>query len=127
MGLWSFGRSTRLEIAVGYGAETLVRSLKILIENRVRIVDLNLLEKDYSSAVPVKIELIIDHPGRRRLAMIIKAIDLRELWLSRAFMRPVRSRVKSLKRTSGFQVRKRSDSQIQWTTALPESTLYIGS
>jgi hypothetical protein len=75
MRLWGSGRPIRLELALGYGAEPLVRSLSILIENRVRIMNLYHLEKGYRSTIPVRIELTIRHPGKRRLAMIIKAMD----------------------------------------------------
>jgi hypothetical protein len=73
--MWGHGRPICLEIALGYSVDTCIKCLAILVEHEMRIVDLRLLAKGQASAIPIRIQVTVRHPGRKRLSVVIRAVD----------------------------------------------------
>jgi hypothetical protein len=73
--MWGVRRLTRIQINLGHGALPLIGCLNILVTHRVRVERLACRDPRPSSLVPIALEVTVRHPGRKKLDIVIAALN----------------------------------------------------
>jgi hypothetical protein len=71
-----FRPPVQLRVNLGYGLNSWIRCMNLLIEHRIHLVNLKADEDRPQFAVgPIAIEMTLRHPGRKRLRALISALN----------------------------------------------------
>ena len=73
--LWHSRPPVQLRVNLGYGFNSWIGCMNLLIEHRVQLLKLRAEEDRSQFLGPVPIEMTLRHPGRKRLRALISALN----------------------------------------------------
>jgi hypothetical protein len=74
--LWNSRSSVQLRVNLGHGLHSWIRCMNLLIEHRVHLLKLKADEgRPQPSVGPIAIEMTLRHPGRKKLQVLISALN----------------------------------------------------